>query len=275
MDNKRLIKKIGFMQGRLSKVYDNQIQSFPKKNWIKELTTCKKIGLQKIEWTLNYPDLFENPLLKSKRNTIKILNKKKIIMNSITCDFFMQKPFFKKENSHYVHDFIKVLKIFSKEKFILVLPLVDNSSIRSKIEENILIKKFSIIYKKILKNNKLIICFESDYPPKKLRNFIKKFNKKSFGINYDTGNSASLGYECENEFENYGERILNIHIKDRKYRGKTVRLGEGDCNFKKIFNLLSKIKYNKNLILQTARNYKSKHLFELNTNLSFIKKQIQ
>ena len=54
---------------------------------------------------------------------------------------------------------------------------------------------------------------------------------RSFGINYDTGNSASLGWDVEEEFANYFDRIYNIHIKDRTLGGTTVDLGTGDVNF--------------------------------------------
>ena len=116
------------------------------------------------------------------------------------------------------------------------------------------------------------IIFESDYHPKKLKSFIKKFNKKYFGINYDTGNSASLNYNMKDEFKYFGNRILNIHIKDRKKFGNTVRLGEGNANFKQLFMNLKKINYKGNLILQTARSKINKHLEEIKINLKFLKK---
>ena len=50
-----------------------------------------------------------------------------------------------------------------------------------------------------------------------------------FGINYDIGNSASYGYNHMEEISAYGDRILNVHVKDRKYMGSTVPLGSGDA----------------------------------------------
>jgi len=55
---------------------------------------------------------------------------------------------------------------------------------------------------------------------------ILHINIKYFGINYDVANSASLGFEIDSEFKNYGKYIYNIHIKDRLKNGKSVRLGE-------------------------------------------------
>ena len=57
------MKNIGFMQGRLSPIIDNKIQSFPFNYWEKEFSKAKKIGLSCMEWTLDYPNLEINPLL--------------------------------------------------------------------------------------------------------------------------------------------------------------------------------------------------------------------
>ena len=61
-------------------------------------------------------------------------------------------------------------------------------------------------------------------------NFFKNFDKKYFGLNYDTGNSASLNFDPCQEFKKNGSIIKNIHIKDRKKFGGTVPLGKGSLN---------------------------------------------
>jgi hexulose-6-phosphate isomerase len=107
------------------------------------------------------------------------------------------------------------------------------------------------------------VCFESDYKPKKLKKFIEEFPKNMFGINYDIGNSASLGFLPLEEILSYGNRILNVHVKDRKYKGATVPLGEGDADFEAIFKLLYNSDYRGNYILQTARAQNNDHLSAL------------
>ena len=74
------------------------------------------------------------------------------------------------------------------------------------------------------------ILFEIDYSPKKTLKFINKFDD-CYGINYDTGNSASLGFKIADE-KIYFNRVHNVHIKDRLYKGKTVKLGHGNCDLK-------------------------------------------
>ena len=47
------------------------------------------------------------------------------------------------------------------------------------------------------------------------------------------GNSASLGYDAQEEIDLLGNKIINVHIKDRIRSGTTVPLGTGDTDFKK------------------------------------------
>ena len=67
------------------------------------------------------------------------------------------------------------------------------------------------------------------------------------------GNSAALGNDAVEEIQLYGNKLFNVHIKDRILGGSTVPLGEGTVNFKKVFNELHLIGYEGNYILQAAR----------------------
>ena len=186
----------------------------------------------------------------------------------------MERPFWKQKNLAYYLKKIELLIKFCGIHDIkyIILPLVDNSSIKKNSIEKIIIYKLKKL-NQLLKKFKVNILFESDYKPKKLLNFIKKFNNQNFGINYDLGNSASLSYEIEEEFNTYGKFIKNIHIKDRIKNGKTVRLGYGNVNFKKFFKLLKKINYRGPFILQTARSIrKGDDYNELKNNLIYLKK---
>jgi hexulose-6-phosphate isomerase len=78
-------------------------------------------------------------------------------------------------------------------------------------------------------------------------------------VNYDTGNSAALGFDPVEEFAAYGPRVLNVHIKDRVFGGNTVPLKTGATKFPIVFAELAKIGYSGNLILQTARAMDNGH----------------
>jgi len=260
---------IGFMQGRLvDSEKKNLLQYFPAKQWKKEIILAEKIGFKIFEWTINYENIKKNHLYNFNKNKelLKFLAYHSICIPSVTCDFFMQKPFFKsKKFKSTLADLMRVIELSKNvgSKFI-ILPLVDNSSISNVQQEGTLVKELKKVSKFL--NNDQKILFEIDYPPNKIIPFIKKFNKK-FGINYDTGNSASLGYDF-NEEKKYFKFVHNVHIKDRIYRGQSVRLGKGDFSFKEFFVHLKKINYKGNLILQTARS--KKHINEIILNKNFI-----
>ena len=90
--------KLGVMQGRfVDSEKKNKIQYFPEKNWQLEFKLANHHKINTIEWTVNYQNLNKNPLYNGQLKEIKILKKKyKINIKSVTCDFFMEKPFFKK-----------------------------------------------------------------------------------------------------------------------------------------------------------------------------------
>ena len=93
------------MQGRLSPQVNGRIQAFPPKHWKSEFKIAEKIGIKKIEWTIDDEGFYENPLLSSKgRKKIKeLLNKHKIKLNSVTADCLMQAPFWKMSGKKKVH----------------------------------------------------------------------------------------------------------------------------------------------------------------------------
>ena len=77
---------------------------------------------------------------------------------------------------------------------------------------------------------------ESDLAPRNMKSLINEINSKNVGINYDTGNSAGNGYFFNDE-KKYFKFVKNIHIKDKKLKGKSVKLGKGDFNFKNFSNI--------------------------------------
>ena len=86
-----MIKKIGFMQGRLvDSEKKNSIQYFPEKKWPIEFRTAKKINLKIIEWTINNENIKKNPIYNGELSILKKMIKKyKIKVPSITNDYFI------------------------------------------------------------------------------------------------------------------------------------------------------------------------------------------
>tara|TARA_B110000438_G_scaffold303352_1_gene364432 strand:- start:3040 stop:3879 length:840 start_codon:yes stop_codon:yes gene_type:complete len=265
---------LGIMQGRLVDSPNKKIQCFPGIKWKKEFKIAKLNGFHLIEWTVNKYNLNTNPLLQQKK--LKEIKKEKknfnIRIDSLTCDYFMETAFFLEKNNSKKEEIINNLKKLIKHSQLLnikffIIPLVDKTSIKTTNHENQVIKLIKGFLPLVKRNS--YILFETDYKPNKIRNFIKKFNTTKVKINYDTGNSASLGFNFDEE-KNYYDLIKNVHIKDRKLKGSTVRLGLGNARLKKIINFFKKKKYRGNFILQTARNKRNLHVQEINLNRDYI-----
>ena len=270
---------IGFMQGRLSPIQGKKIQSFPWKNWKKEFQIGRKLNFKILEWTLDFKKLYSNPLMTEvgQKEIKSLCLKYNFKILSLTGDCFMQKPFWKINLAKRIklqNDFLNIVNQSGKIgiKFI-VLPLVDKGKIESQKQEIILINFLRKIYS-VLGTNKIKILFETNFKPKKYIKFIKNFNRKFFGINYDTGNSASYGFNPNEEISLYGKYIDNVHIKDRVFNGKTVPLGEGNADFLSIFKKLKQIKYKGNFILQGARSKNNQHALVVKEYRNFIIKYL-
>jgi len=246
---------IGIMQGRLSPKINNQIQAFPNKYWENEFKIASKNKIHSIEWII---DEYKNPITDETQIDYikKISTKYNVKINSICCDFFMNNLLFrisKEEQKKNILVLKKIMKNANALKIkILEIPLVDSSSIKNEKEEEELIINLKEITQEA-KDLGILIGLETDYQPKKILKLLKKIDNENIVINYDTGNSASLGFNPKEELTMTGKYIKNIHIKDRKLHGSTVPFGQGDVNFDLFFSTLNDIEYKGDLILQGAR----------------------
>ena len=246
---------IGIMQGRLSPQINEYIQCFPNEFWKAEFFIASAVGLQLIEWTLDHQQIETNPFLNNHAEIKNICSISGVSVESVTYDAAMQSPLVSngRINDAEVTLLCKVLenaRVLGVK--ILVLPLVDGATV---------IDKHYLLYVKLLKyigekflGSDLKIAIESDYPPKKLINFIEDIDCDWVGINYDIGNSAALGYDFDEEMKLTGKKILNIHVKDRALGGVTCPFGEGSNGLQNKISELFRLLPNCNLIIQGARS---------------------
>lgn len=270
-------KKLGFMQGRLSPIFRHKIQSFPYSNWKNEFKLATKLKLNHIEWTADQFLIDRNPINYKEgiKEIIEIKKKYKLNIPSLTADFIMQEPFYKAENlvvksleEQFIQIIINASKVGIKN---IVVPLVDNGRIETSSQK----RKIIIFFKKINKlitKSKIKICFELDMKPKNCKNFIDIFDNNNFGINYDIGNSASKGFNPKEEIILYGNRIFNVHIKDRNLNGPTVPLGKGNADFDLVFGELKKLRYKNYFTIQMSRSKNNLHIAEIKKTIKYLQK---
>jgi hexulose-6-phosphate isomerase len=252
-----LTKQIGIMQGRLSPRIDGKIQAYPAKTWQKEFKTAKEIGYSAIEWIVEKP-LQENALMSESgiKEIREIILKTGVRIDYICADIFMQQPLVRmsekiiEENKQWLEQIL----INSKEigAIGIEIPFVDASSIKTDLEIQEFISATDDAFK-LAEEIGMKISLETDLPPKDFKNLLEEINLDHVMANYDIGNSASLGYDPIEELESYGQKILNVHVKDRKLGGTTVPLGTGNADIKCVFEKLNEMGYEGGITMQAAR----------------------
>lgn len=273
----RTYNKIGIMQGRLLPPLNNAIQAFPKENWQKEFPIASKLNLDCIEFIFDGEDYSFHPLMTTEGlQEIKRLEKENNIqVLSVCADYFMSHPIHS-NNLERRKQNIEILKnlIYNCAKLNvsdIIIPCVDNSSLKNKDDKD-LFKSGILECLQVAEDCNLNLTLETDLAPLNFKKFMQEFSSKNLKINYDTGNSASLGYDPETELQSYGKWITDIHIKDRIFGGSTVPLGEGNTNFPLIFQLLKNMNYKGIFILQTARKKQGDEIETIKQYLDLIAK---
>lgn len=270
------MRRVGFMQGRLCPQIDGRIQAFPWPYWQEEFTTASSLSLPFMEWTLDAERLEDNPLMTAAGRTRvqDLMAVSGVSIRSLTGDCFMQQPFWKAVGSEAVDARLEMLRrvvvacgAMSIEH--LVVPLVDAGSLTSADDESCF-QRGVLECVPLLRDQGVMVVVESDRPPPEQARLVDAFPADCVGINFDMGNSASLGWDPASEIRILGRRIANVHVKDRTAGGGTVPLGDGAVDFPTVFESLAAVGYAGRFILQTARAPDGDHAAVLSRHASFI-----
>jgi L-ribulose-5-phosphate 3-epimerase UlaE len=262
-----MIKNFGIMQGRLLPKFQNRYQAHPLGYWKDEFIIAKEIGLSYIEFILDHNDYEENPLMsdsgiKQIQNTIK---KTGLGVRSICADIFMEAPLHSENNSISSTSKEILLKLIVNSSKLgvtdIVIPCVDQSTLKGENDQNRLIKNLAESIK-LANKLKINLALETDLAPLPFLELLNKFESDIVKVNYDIGNSASLGFDIYEEFKLYGNRISDIHIKDRELGGGSVELGAGNANFKSFFEVFSKIDFKGPIVMQVYRDDEGIEIFK-------------
>jgi L-ribulose-5-phosphate 3-epimerase len=231
--------KLGIIQGRLSEP-SNGFQECPE-NWQKEFYLLRSLNLSHIEWVVTGKVFWANPIFDISKN----VEASKI---SSLCADFLVHPGFK--NNAYINKYMKPLCDTAIKRGIknITIPLMEDSSVIKK-EDRDRFSKLILTYAKEYPT--LNFSFEAELGLEELREIL--YLSKNFYVTYDTGNMTSHGVDHKKYIKAIGDRINNVHLKDRTYDAVTVPPGTGDTDFKLIFKKLKKIGYNGNYTIQTAR----------------------
>jgi hexulose-6-phosphate isomerase len=251
------IFEIGIMQGRLSPPSGGRIQSFPSETWREEFGIAASLGLSSIEW------IFESPLelnpLSSGEGLAMIRDRAQqtgVEVEFVCADYFMEQPLVRMSaitadnNQRVLTRLIECAGELGIKG--IEIPCVDASAISNLREEDELCRALAPALELAYKAG-IEIGLETSLNPDRFYKLLKRIDHPACKANYDTGNSASLGYPPREEFDAYGKWINNVHIKDRVLGGTTVPLGTGSADIPLVLRLLKQHNYSGGLILQAAR----------------------
>ena len=262
---------IGVIQGRLLPKYEGRYQAHPVGYWKDEFSIAKEIGLDCIEFILDYNDANLNPLI-SKNGIAEIdslINKTGIKVKTICADYFMESPLHSKDvneaNSSkdmLVNLLYNAIKLGVSD---IVIPCVDQSTLASQEAIELFISAMMPIVK-IAEDNNINFSLETDLEPKEFLSLLEYFDSNNLTVNYDIGNSAALGYNSEEELTAYGHKISDIHIKDRVLGGGPILLGEGNADFDVFFKKLKEFDYQGPFIMQAYRDNEGVEIFKKQLN---------
>ena len=259
--------KLGVIQGRLLPKYQGRYQAFPIGSWENEFKIAKECGLDLIEFILDFNESEKNPLLHSGgvEKIVNIINDSDVSVKTICADYFMEAPLHSNNNNIAEESYKVLAKLIDTAKILkitdIVIPCVDQSSLKTREAVSRFVKSIKRIIPTIEKEG-INLSLETDLAPKPFIELLDKLNSKNITVNYDIGNSAALGFNSYEELAAYGDRITDIHIKDRMLGGGPVRLGHGNADFIKFFNELKNFNYQGPFIMQAYRDDEGIEIFK-------------
>ena len=277
MGGQRIDNLLGVMQGRLLPKFNNRYQAHPVGYWQDEFAIAAKMGLDCIEFIVDYNDFEKNPLLsiQGRQQIESITADTGVGVFSICADYFMEAPLHSKDDRAVIRStevLMDLLQAAEKLKVNdIIVPCVDQSSIqKEKLQDRFCEVLRSII--PIAEKRKINLALETDLGPTQFEKLLTILDMPNVTVNYDIGNSAALGYDYRDELSAYGERISDVHIKDRVLGSGPVMLGTGNANIPGFFEILSQVNYKGPFIMQAYRDDEGVEIFK--KQLDWIKKYL-
>ena len=273
------MRRIAIMQGRLLPREGGSIQRFPRDRWREEFALAEEAGLDAIEWIYDAHGADVNPLATDAGVAeMRTLSRRYgIAVVSLCADYFLDSPFVRVA-PHTAGDLTTHLiwligRCHHAGITRVVLPFVDAARIDTPADER---RTVDVV------NHVLPVCaatgvelhLETSLAPHAFSSLLARIPDPLLRVNYDSGNSASLGHDVAGELAAYGARIGSVHIKDRINGGGTVALGTGDADLPALFSGLAGLRYQGDYVLQVARGTEGGEVEWARRNRAFVVHQL-
>jgi L-ribulose-5-phosphate 3-epimerase len=266
----------GIMEGRLVPPEDGRFQSFPREQWKIEFAHAARVPFDYIEWVYDLYGHDVNPLGNAAgiEELTTFTASTGVGIRSVCADYFMDKPLIRCSSQARDERLQELARVLRHGRAVgvnrVVIPFVDASAIRSN-DDSLAVLDALRAALPFAEETGIEIHLETSLGPAEFAKLLDRIPDPKLKVNYDSGNSASLGYSPADEFAAYGRRIGSVHIKDRVLNGGTVPLGTGNADFASLFSCLEKIEYRGDFTLQVARGTAGDEVAWAKQNLAFVR----
>ena len=250
--------KLGIMQGRLVPPEADRFQSFPRFRWRDEFALAAAAGLDTIEWIYDAHGEDVNPLGTDPgiAELLRLCTLHRVSIESICADWFMDFPLVGIDEATALLRWRRLEWLMDRGARLginrIVVPFVDAAAIRLRQDAAAVTAGINALGE-VIERTDVELHLETALAADDFAALLAGIPHPRVKVNYDSGNSASLGFRPLAEFAAYGRRVGSVHLKDRRRGAGTVPLGEGDTDFDELFNVLATHRYGGDFILQVAR----------------------
>lgn len=269
------MSRIAIMQGRLLPPEGATFQCFPRDHWSEEFPRAAEADLDAIEWIYDLQGADVNPVATDEGIAeIRALSRRHAVeVVSMCADYFMDRPFTTATTAEF-EELVRVLLWLLERCHLagisrVVLPFVDASRIQTPDQENRIIDMLCQVLP-LAEQFGVELDLETSLGPNEFASLLAQLPQSILKVNYDSGNSASLGYDVRSEIAAYGSRIGSVHVKDRVRDGGTVALGKGDAEISVLLAALASTGYEGDYVLQVARGEAGKEIGWAQQNRAFL-----
>ena len=211
--------RVAVMQGRLLPPTAGRFQSFPVGSWTAEFGLAAQAGLDCLEWIYDEFGALDNPIATDvgADSMLALGAEHHVGVVSLCADYFMDRPLLRSTPAELEERFNQLEWLLRRCRRLgverVVLPFVDASAIASADE---LLEAAGILARAAAFAGEIGVelHLETSLPPAPFAQLLAVLPPDVVKVNYDIGNSASLGYNPREEFGAYGERVGSVHIKD-------------------------------------------------------------
>src|SRR5437764_416452 len=196
--------RIAIMQGRLLAPQGGRFQCFPRDCWREEFSLAAAAGLDAIEWIYDLQGADENPIATSDGidEIITLARQNGIAVASICADYFMDRPFVGATKAEFTALIDHLQWLLTRARMIeierIVLPFVDNARMESAEQQ----MKITEMLRQVIPcaaEAGTEIHLETSLAPDAFERFLGNLPHSFLKVTYDSGNSASVGYDVQQE----------------------------------------------------------------------------